>query len=333
VRRTGHLYERIAEPENLRLAFWKARRGKSGRPEVEAFRARLDEELDALRDELVAQDVRLGEYHSFTIHDPKERLICAAPFRERVLHHAVINVCEPMFERRQIDDSYACRKGKGLHACVERARHCTRRHAWYLKLDVRKYFDSIPHDRLKVVLRRLFKDVPLLALLDRLIDSYSAEPGRGIPIGNLTSQYVANDYLSALDHRVKEQLRVPGYVRYMDDMVLWHDDKTALLAAERALRDTCAADLGLELKPSCLNRTAKGVSMLGYRVLPERVLLNRRSRGRFVRKLRAYWRKLNEEEWTEDEFAAHALPLCAYVGHADSAGFRRRAMETVGCSP
>lgn len=333
MRRAGHLFERIADPENLRLAFWKARRCKDGKPEVEAFRSQMEAEVMRLSADLLSLTVAVGDYHTFTIHDPKERLICAASFRERVLHHAIINVCEPVFERFLIHDSYACRKGKGLHVCLERAKRHTRRHDWYLKLDVRKYFDSIPHAVLKANLRRRFKDGRLLALFDRLIDSYAVTPGRGIPIGNLTSQHFANDYLAGLDHWIMETLRVPGYIRYMDDMILWHDDRRELAEIGRQIRAFCQERLALELKPPCLNRTAAGVTMLGYRVFPNSVRLAARSRKRFSRNLAIYWRKLEDAEWGQDDFSAHVLPLAAYAGHADSTGFRLAVMEKIGCSP
>lgn len=331
--RAGGLYDRIAEPENLRLAFWKARRGKDGKPEVEEFRRNLDAELDRLRQELLEERVAWGGYHRFTIHDPKERVISAAPFRDRVLHHAILNVCEPVFERYQIYDSYACRPGKGLHACLARAKPYTRRHGWYLKLDVRKYFDSVAHEVLERHLARRFKDARLLRLFSGLIAGGGAAPGRGLPIGNLTSQYFANDYLAGLDHLVKEVLRVPGYVRYMDDLVLWQDDRHALLEAERRIRDFCRGELRLELKPPCLNRTARGISMLGFRILPDRILLARRSRKRFVRKMGAFGRRWASGEWGQAEFAAHALPLCAFAASAESVGFRNQVLEDVGCRP
>jgi len=333
VKRMGSLYESIADMENLRLAFWKARQGKEGKPDVEEFRRNLHREIATLRDVLLEEGVVWGAYHRFTIKDPKERLICAAPFRDRVLHHAIMNLCEPVFERRQIFDSYACRAGKGLHACLDRAKRCTRRCRWYLKLDVRKYFDSIPHEKLKESLARLFKDSRLLRLFSTLVDGYESAPGRGIPIGNLTSQFFANEYLAGLDHRCKEILRIDGYVRYMDDFVLWSDDKETLKEAERSMRRFCLNELSLELKPGCLNECARGVSMLGCRVFPKGVLLARRSRRRFADKLRRYWRALEKGVWTQEEFAAHALPLSAYAGHADSLGFRQKIMADVGCSP
>lgn len=333
MKRAGALYERIAEPENLRLAFWKARRGKDGSPDVEEFRLDLAARVEQLHRELMGERVIWGPYRRFTIHDPKERVISAAPFRDRVLHHAILNVCEPFFERHQIFDSYACRKGKGLHACLDRARRYTRRHRWHLKLDVRKYFDSISHNVLLGNLNRRFKDPRLLRLFSALIASGGVASGFGIPIGNLTSQFFANDYLAGLDHLIKEALLIPGYVRYMDDLVLWHDEQRILLDAERRIRDECRHGLLLELKPPVLNRTAHGVSMLGFRVLPGRILLARRSRKRFVRKLKDYHRRLAHGEWSQAEFANHALPLCSFAAAADSLGFRRKVVNDVGCRP
>jgi len=211
---------KIADAENLRLAFWKAAKGKRGKADCVAFRERLDENLAALRAELLEGDVPVGNYHYFTVHDPKERLICAASFRERVLHHAVMNVCEPALERAAVFDSYACRKGKGRLLAVERAQGYARTHGWFLKMDIRKYFDSIDHETLRALLGRKFKDPELLRLVDRILASYQTAPGRGLPIGNLTSQHFANFYLAPLDRFLKEELRRGAYVRYMDDFVV-----------------------------------------------------------------------------------------------------------------
>lgn len=158
MKRAGNLYQKIAEHENLRLAFWKAQRGKSGKHDILRYREHLDENLKQLRGELLNGDIDIGHYHYFTIYDPKERMICAADFRERVLHHAIINICEPYFEAYQIYDSYACRKGKGLDVALRRAQFFCRKFDWYLKLDVHKYFDSIEHDKLLCLLDRRFKD-------------------------------------------------------------------------------------------------------------------------------------------------------------------------------
>ena len=149
MKRHGQLMATIADAENLRLAFWKAAKGKRRKADCLAFRENLDANLAALGAELLAGTVPVGDYHYFKVHDPKERLICAATFRERVLHHALMNVCEPALEKAAVFDSYACRKGKGRLVAVERAQGYARTHGWFLKMDIRKYFDSIHQDTLR----------------------------------------------------------------------------------------------------------------------------------------------------------------------------------------
>ncbi len=249
MRRASHLFDRIADRENLRVAVYKALRGKRSKADARAFVANLDESLKSLRDELVRGSIRLGEYHQFTVFDPKQRLITAPSFRERVLHHAIFNVCEPVFERNLIADSYACRRGKGRIAALLRAQEFARRSAVFLKTDIRRYFPSVSHGILGARLERLFKDRRLLDLLRRIIASFESSPGRGLPIGSLTSQHFANFYLGSFDRFVKEGLRCKGYVRYMDDSALWaatsHDLRAHLAMAETFLTN----ELDLEFKP------------------------------------------------------------------------------------
>jgi hypothetical protein len=326
MKRAGQLYDRIGDYDNLRLAWWKAHRRKSLRPDAIGFGNHLETELEAMRLALREETVRVGDSRYFRIFDPKERLICAASFRERVLHHAIMNVCEPVFDRRQIDDSHACRKDKGTLAAWSRAQGFCHRHAWFLKLDVVKYFDSIDHARLKSMLSRLFKDPRLLALLSRLIDSYRTAPGRGLPIGNLTSQFFANQYLEPLDRLVKEKLRVPGYVRYMDDFVLFANDRQTLLLADRQVREFAATELRLTLKPPCLHRTGRGLPFLGYRIHPGWIGLASQSRRRYLDKMRqvlAAWRAGADDA----ECACRAQALAAFTRQAGAAGdgFRLRA--------
>jgi RNA-directed DNA polymerase len=329
MKRAGNLIEPIADADNLRLAFWKASKGKRGKGEVLRFRTDLDRRLRCLGEELLSGCVSWGPYHTFTIHDPKQRVICAAPFRDRVAHHAIINVLEPHFEAYQIHDSYACRKGKGLDAALARAARLSRRGDWYLKMDVRKYFDSMHHGVLKRLLRRRFKDPLLLNLLESVIDSYTTCRGRGVPIGNLTSQYFANHYLGVLDHYVKETLRLRRYVRYMDDMVVWDSDRGRL----RQVRDQVAGfldeSLALELKPVCLNACSRGMTFLGYRLFPNRLGLALRSRRRFRVKMRRYHENYSNGRWTEQETARHVEPLLAFVRRADTRSFRRRILQTI----
>lgn len=297
---------RIATWENFGQAFHQAATGKRQVPEVMAFNRHLDSELNGLIAELRAGVWRPGPYRRFVVRDPKLRMIHAAPFRDRVLHHALMNIAGPGFERGAGDHSYACREGRGNRAAVLHAQRCTRRHAWCLKLDVRRYFDSIPHDRLRGLFRRRFKDGAFLDVLDRIVEGFSVQPGRGIPIGTLTSQYFANVYLDGLDRLITGDLRCPGYVRYMDDFLLWHDDPVILSGWQERVRAWLDAERGLALKMLPVPmRCRDGVPFLGYRLTPGRVLLGRAARHRFRGRLRRY-----EEDWRQ--------------GHLDSAGLQRR---------
>ena len=228
MRRAANLFDQIPEPENLRLAFHKAARGRRGQAVVRQFAASLDQRIAAMSAAIREGTIPVGRFQQFLIRDPKERVITAPCFDERVLHHGIMNVCEPVLDRWLIDDTFACRVGKGREAAILRAQHFTRHNGWFLKLDVRKYFDSVSHARLMHFLERRFKDRRLLELLNRIIAAYRGELGIGLPIGSLTSQHFANFYLGWLDRYVKENLHLGGYVRYMDDMVLWHDGPEAI---------------------------------------------------------------------------------------------------------
>ncbi len=321
----------IADAENLRLAFWKAAKGKRDKADCLAFRERLDENLAALGAELLAGDVPVGNYHYFKVHDPKERLICAASFRERVLHHALMNVCEPVLETAAIFDSYACRKGKGRLRAVARARGYARTHEWFLKMDIRKYFDSIHHQTLRALLKRKFKEPGLLGVFDRIIGSYQTAPGRGLPIGNLTSQHFANIYLAPLDRFVKETLKRRAYVRYMDDFVVWGGSAAQLREVCEQVRALLAAELKLELKGNtAINRSSFGMDFLGHRLFPGTLRLARRSKARFTRKFRRHEAAHLRGEWSELVLQQRMQALLAFVMPADSRAFRRQAMERFG---
>ena len=269
----------------------------------------------------------IGNFRRFTIHDPKEREICAASFGERVLQHSLMNVCEPYFDKWLIYDSYACRNGKGQVAAVKRARVFAHRHEWFMKCDFRKYFDSIPHDRLKEVLSEKFKDPHILAWFFRIIDSYEKTPGRGLPIGSLASQHFANLYLDSLDRFAqsvpKAQSVSFSYIRYMDDFVFWCDDKTALLELRREVIAFARHFLALELKQEpFINRTRRGMDFLGMRVFPDVVRLGRSSRIRYQRKVRAYGRAFDRGELGELEYQERLTSLTAFTEQANARSWR-----------
>lgn len=324
----------IADWHNLAAAFWRAARGKGQREEVRRFRANLNGELARLRESLLDGSVEVGRMRSFHIRDPKHRTIHAPCFRERVLHHAVMAHVGPVLDRALVDDTYACRAGKGALAAASRAQHHLRRWPWYAQIDIRSYFASIDHAILLALLERRFKDQGLLALLARIVESHRAEPGRGLPIGALTSQHFANHYLAGLDRLLLEGCRVRGLVRYMDDLVWWSDDKTAVRDALAQARAYAEDRLKLTVKtPVQIGRSHAGLLFCGYRVLPGRLLLSRRRKRRY-----AECRRHGENACAAGRIDARALQAgyaaaLAITARADAAAWRREQLRRHPLAP
>ena len=323
MKRVGNIFEDVVEPTNLELAFWKASRGKRARQDQREYAANLDAELARLRDGLIDGTYPIGNYRRFIVYEPKERIICAAAFRERVLHHALMNVLEPWIEKWLIFDTYACRKGKGQIAAVKRAQRFARKYRYFLKCDIRKFFDSVSHEGIEEMLNRKIKDRRVVAWLMKIVATYETTPGRGLPIGNLTSQHLANLYLDRLDRHVPAVSKV-SYVRYMDDFVCWSDDKAVLCRIRDAVADFLRREFGLELKESpYINRTFHGMDFLGMRVYPGRVRANRASLDRFERKARLYDHLLADGTWSESLYQERMTALTAFLQQADTLGWRR----------
>jgi retron-type reverse transcriptase len=196
----------------------------------------------------------------------------------------------------------------------------TKQNEWFCKLDVRKYFDSISHEILLQKLNDKFKDKALLQLFGQIINSYEVKPSIGLPIGNLTSQYFANFYLSFADHYIKEQLNVKAYMRYMDDMVLWGNNKQQLLQVMQRFIYYLKNHLGLEVKEPCIHKTKQGLPFLGFVMYPFGIRLNKRSKQRLFSKFNQYCIKNEHNEWSQKEYANHILPLIAFVQYANTKG-------------
>lgn len=326
MKRANNLLARVADPDNLRLAAWKAAKGKRHSQEVLAWSARLDENVSTLREQLLSGQVTVGDYRYFKVFEPKERQICASAFGEQVLHHALMNICHEYFERAQLSESYASRKGKGTYAALERAKLHTNKNEWYMKLDVRKFFESIHHEVLINQLTRLFKDLALVGVFEQIIHSYEASPGLGLPIGNLTSQYFVNHYLAGMDGHVKRKLRVGAYVRYMDDLVFWNSQKEPLLEILDTVRDFLQTELRCSLKPEALGRSRCGLPFLGYHIFPHHVRLLQKSKRRFIQKLKRIEDGYQSGDWTETKCQRRALPLLAFTGHADAKKLRENVL-------
>jgi RNA-directed DNA polymerase len=286
MKRQGRLFEQITGRANIRLAFLKALRGNRASPQAVAYCQNIDANLALLREKLQTLSCGWGGYHTFPIFDPKPRVISTAPFEQRIMHHAIMNILEPLLERPLIHHSYACRKGKGTHAAVLYAFRQCKAHPYFLKLDIRKYFDSIDHETLKVLLRRRIKDERVIVLLDGIIDSYETMPGKGLPIGNLTSQFFANMYLAGLDHYILEKLHPSAYCRYMDDFVLWASSHAELVSMYARIDAYVNETLRLSLKQAVYGNAAAGLPFLGFLIKESGVYLLRRSKKRVSKRMR-----------------------------------------------
>jgi RNA-directed DNA polymerase len=299
--RSGNLWPALVSWRNLLESAQAAARGKRRRPDVARFLLDLEPNVSALQRELMEGRYRPGAYQTFWIRDPKPRLISAAPFRDRVVHHALTRMLEPVFERRFTANSFASRTGFGQHKALARARAACGRYPYVLKCDIRKYFPSMDHEILKGLLSRAVKCRRTLDLAGRIIDGSNPQeetvayfPGddlftpferrRGLPIGNQTSQFFANVYLNPLDHFVLRELRPPLYLRFVDDFVLFGDKDQ--LASMRPAVAKFLARLRLRLHDgkSRLYRTSDGLTFLGWRLFPDQARLPRsnavRMRGR-----------------------------------------------------
>jgi RNA-directed DNA polymerase len=328
VRRSKVTLTDVAEWHNLVAAFWQASRGKAARADVASFRRDLDQQIAGLRHDILDGTVRLGDMRAFRIHDPKPRLIHAPAFRERVLQHALMAHAGPVLDRAMVDDTYACRVGKGALAAVHRCQQHVRRFPWYAKIDIRAYFASIDHGVLMTMLRRRFKDRPLLALMARIIEAHHDGPNNGLPIGALTSQHFANAYLSPLDRLLLEGCRVRGMVRYMDDIIWWTDSKQAARAVLDTISTFVRERLLLEIKqPVLIGRSSGGVSFCGFRVLPGALLLSRRRRRRYIECRRRWERAFAAGEIGAETLQAGYASALAITAHADAAGWRRAQLR------
>lgn len=338
-----HLYPQITDFANLWLAWRRAAHGKRGKPAAAGFEMLLEDQLITLQKELTTQTWRPGAYRSFQILDPKPRLVSAAPFRDRVVHHALCIVIEPLFERSFIGDSYANRKGKGTHAALSQAQRFIRGHRYVLQCDVRQFFPSIDHTILYDLLARKIVDRRTLWLIRQIIQSgegvladaydmvyypgddlFAAARPRGLPIGNLTSQFWANVYLNELDQFVKRQLRCTAYLRYVDDFLLFADSKKTLWAWKQAIQEFLQQlRLSLHERSSTVFPVAAGIPFLGFRLYADHRRLKRKNGVNFSRRLRRDYRAYARGELTREVLNRRVHGWIAHVQHADTWGLRK----------
>jgi len=333
-----NLYPEICSYENLLLASRLAQRGKRFKPEVYSFNARLEENLIELQRELETQAWAPGPYRDFYVQEAKRRLISAAPYRDRVVHHALCNVIEPLFDATFIFDSYACRTGKGTHAAADRYTQFSRRARYVLKCDISRYFPSIRHDVLYGQLARRIADRKTVWLCEQVIRSRGDEglfwpSGHGIPIGNQTSQFFANVYLNDFDHWMKEEVGARLYIRYVDDFVVLSDDTRWLHSLIPRIEKQLAG-VGLTLHPRkrTVAPVSEGCDFMGYRIWPDHRRVRPVNGYRFQRALAAMGKDYREGRIEWGEVLPRVMSWIGHASHADTWGLRSAIFGSVSFS-
>ncbi|MFN0100898.1 MAG: reverse transcriptase domain-containing protein [Bryobacteraceae bacterium] len=344
MKRVGNLWEEVTSFANLLGAAEAAAAGKKKRPDVAWFLMETEGELLRLRRELRSGSYEPGPYRTFAIVDPKPRFISAAPFRDRVVHHALTRVLEPIFEKRFSPRSFACRKGMGTHAALDVARAGATRFAYVLKCDVRKYFATIDHAILLEQLEGAVKCRPTLGLAAKIVGASGPqeeyvryfdgddlftpyERRRGLPLGNQTSQFFANVYLNGLDQMVDRELRPGLYARYVDDFALFADSKERLGEMRVALTEKLGR-LRLEMHEgkSRVYRCADGVSFLGWQLFPGRVRLAKANVTRFWRRLRWMGEAHGRGELKFEQVTQRVRAWIGHAGYGDTLVLRERLL-------
>lgn len=345
MKRYGNLWPQIIDFENLLMASRQAQKGKRFRANVLDFNYRLELELLQLQTELTNLTYRPGAYRTFRIQDPKPRMISAAPYRDRVVHHALCNVIVPLLDRTLIHYTYANRLGYGTHRALKKFTEWSRQYRYCLQCDIQKYFPSIDHEILKSLIRRKIKCPETLWLIDTIIDASNQQipviehfPGddlltpvqrrRGLPIGNLTSQFFANLYLSSFDHFAKRQLKLKHYLRYVDDFAAFSNDRQELAEARQAM-ERYLEMLRLKMHPvkSQLFETWHGANFVGFRVLPDRIRVRNDNVRRARRRLKELQRQYELGEIDLEPLVQRLQSWEAHLKHGDTYRLRRKVFD------
>lgn len=321
------MFDCIISLENLFLAWKEFRRGKRKRPDVQEFEYNLEDNIFKLHEELKDKTYRHSNYTSFWICDPKLRHIHKASVRDRILHHAVFRILYPIFDKIFIFDLYSCRIGKGTHRAVKHLLKFIRKESknysrpcFILKCDIKKFFDSINHDILIFLMERKVRDKNAMRLIKEIIEGFSTLFGRGVPLGNITSQLFANIYLNELDQFVKYILKIRYYLRFCDDFVIV--DKSSEVLKKKAKRINYFLQRNLKLSLHSdkifIRKPGQGIDFLGYIVLPHYLLLRTKTKKRMFRNLE---KKIEDYKFgllTKEKLDQSVQSYLGYLKHARS---------------
>lgn len=346
------IYDEICSFENLHTAYLQARKNKRYREEVLGFTSNVEEFLYDIQKELLNGTYRVGKYREFFVFEPKKRLIMALPFKDRVVQWAVYQKINPYFAKGYIIDSYACINGKGAHQAIQRLHYWLKlvgrkpEKYYYLKMDITKYYYRIDHDVLVSILERKIKDKKLMALLENIIrcDSHSfglplgvnldevdvRVDNKGMPIGNLTSQMFANIYMNEVDQYVKRELKLHYYVRYMDDMIILHDNKQEL----HEIKDKIEDFLNNQLKLNLNNKTAirpvtLGIEFVGYRVWNTHIKLRKSTALKMKRRLKYLKNQYNKGEIEFEDVRASVASYHGLLKHCNSYRLSQKLFDSL----
>ena len=326
----GKLWQRIIDAENIRAGWFAFRKKHSKMPAVLKFERELDKNLESIRRRLANGTWEPSDYHQFRVYEPKPRTISCVPVWDRVVHHALCRVVAPLMERRFIDQSYACRKGKGSHMAVKRARELAKKSRYFLKIDVRKYFDNVDHEILLGIMRGMFREKEVNGLVRKIVEkeipvyihdfaggkALSSENGQpsttGLPIGNLTSQWFANLYLDAFDHYAVEDLRLgKRFMRYMDDILIFFDTKEEAWDTLHLLQAWLFDNRNLELKDraTVVAPVTEGIPFLGLKIKPDSWRLKPSRFRRTQRSMRRHYLAFRKGEESEQKLQETILSM------------------------
>lgn len=317
------MFSKIVERDNIQLAFQLARKGKRWQDTIKVFEMHEEGNLEQIRTALIEKTFTTSKYETFIVYEPKRRVIYKLPFNpDRIVQHALMNIVEPIWESFFISDSYACRKGKGIHAGSKRTMDFIRKvgkEGYCLKMDVSKFYPSISHDILFKLIEHKIKCRDTLDLFRDIV--YSIPGGYNVPVGNYTSQWLGNLYLNELDQFVKRELKGECYIRYCDDFILFHNDKNYLKECATAMSSFLRTELDLKLSKNRIFPIAQGVDFLGYRHFHDYILLRKSSATRIKRRIKKLPNLIGKNAISKDQLRSSLASVTGWLSWCNSHNF------------
>lgn len=343
-----NLYEKIYDFENLYKAWENARKGKRYRDDVLIFNRNYEEQLIDIQNRLIYEMYEVGRYHTFYVYEPKKRLIMSLPFKDRIVQWAIYQQLFPLYEKTFINDSYACRRDKGTHKAADKLQYWLRQtdrkpeRYYYLKMDISKYFYRVDHDILLKILQKRIKDEKLIRLLEKIINCDNTQFGlpmgkepdevevidrlsdKGMPIGNLTSQMFANIYLNEVDQYAKHKLRLHYYIRYMDDIIILHEDKKYLAEVKVMIEDFLNDNLRLNLnKKTTIKPCSMGIDFVGFRIWATHRRMKKKTAVKIKRNLKGHIHRVACGKESKERLERTIASYRGILSHCNSYGMRQ----------